>query len=170
MSDSANDHGNHAGPYGFTRREVTVLTCVIVFAMAVIGFDAWRDGSRHKSSAWVVEDVLVQTPATLLQTDSLGESTDASPTTHPTRDYSDFIDVNSADARTLARLPGIGEELAKRIIAERESGGNFLGLTDLQRVRGIGPRRAAMLSGWVKFSASGAPPSDSVQSDSMDTP
>lgn len=168
MADSAKDHGNHAGPYGFTRREAFVLTAIIAISMAVIAFDIWREGQNPEKSAWLIEDVLVQAPATLLMTDSSEGLAETKSQARPTRDYSDLIDVNSADARTLARLPGIGAELARRIIAERESTGRFLSLTDLQRVNGIGPRKAAMLSGWVKFSGHDAPKSDTIQSDSAD--
>lgn len=37
-------------------------------------------------------------------------------------------------------LPGLGETLAKRIVASRESEGPFRDHDDLRRVRGIGPR------------------------------
>jgi competence protein ComEA len=50
------------------------------------------------------------------------------------------IDINSAEWPELTLLPGIGPELAKRIVADREAKGRFREATDLRRVRGIGPR------------------------------
>jgi competence protein ComEA len=50
------------------------------------------------------------------------------------------IDVNKADWPELALLPNIGEQLAKRIVADRTQNGPFRDLADLGRVRGIGPR------------------------------
>jgi competence protein ComEA len=50
------------------------------------------------------------------------------------------IDVNEANWPELALLPGIGEQLAKRIVADRDLNGPFRDADDLQRVRGIGPR------------------------------
>jgi competence protein ComEA len=50
------------------------------------------------------------------------------------------IDVNRADWPELALMPGIGEQLAKRIVASRQSKGPFRELSDLRRVRGIGPK------------------------------
>lgn len=50
------------------------------------------------------------------------------------------IDVNQAGWPELAVLPNIGEQLAKRIVADREQNGPFRDLPDLRRVRGIGPR------------------------------
>ena len=40
----------------------------------------------------------------------------------------------------LALMPNIGEQLAKRIVADRTQRGPFKELEDLLRVRGIGPR------------------------------
>jgi len=37
-------------------------------------------------------------------------------------------------------MPGVGEQLAKRIVAERLENGAFRDWDDLRRVRGIGPR------------------------------
>ena len=50
------------------------------------------------------------------------------------------IDVNEADWPELCLMPGIGEQLAKRIVADRVEHGPFRDLNDLRRVRGIGPR------------------------------
>jgi len=63
------------------------------------------------------------------------------------------IDVNAASPEALRLLPGIGPALAERIVAERRRGGPFRSLRDLQRVRGIGPRKAARLAGWLRFGA-----------------
>ena len=49
------------------------------------------------------------------------------------------IDLDSADADTLALLPGIGPALAGRIVEDRNRLGAFGGIAGLQRVRGIGP-------------------------------
>jgi competence protein ComEA len=50
------------------------------------------------------------------------------------------VDVNSADWPELVQLPGIGETLAKRIVASRAASGPFRDHNDLRRVRGIGPK------------------------------
>ncbi|MEM7811454.1 MAG: helix-hairpin-helix domain-containing protein [Planctomycetota bacterium] len=48
------------------------------------------------------------------------------------------VDPNVAHEAELALLPGIGETLAARIVAEREANGPFERVDDLVRVRGIG--------------------------------
>ena len=49
------------------------------------------------------------------------------------------INVNTADAYDLQRLPGIGEKRAQDIIAWREEHGPFQTLEELTEVSGIGP-------------------------------
>jgi DNA uptake protein ComE-like DNA-binding protein len=53
----------------------------------------------------------------------------------------EVVDVDRAGAGELARLPGVGPGLARRIVAERERGGAFGGAACLdRRVAGVGPR------------------------------
>jgi competence protein ComEA len=47
--------------------------------------------------------------------------------------------VNRAGSDELETLPGIGPELALRIIEDRRKTGLFLKPEDLLRIRGIGP-------------------------------
>jgi hypothetical protein len=55
------------------------------------------------------------------------------------------IDPNRADAVTLETLPGIGPVRARAIIEER-CRRPFAALSELQRVRGLGPARVAALT------------------------
>ena len=50
------------------------------------------------------------------------------------------VDVNTADASELERLPGIGPGLARRIVEDRDVHGAFRSLEELARVRGIGAK------------------------------
>ncbi|MBI3998526.1 MAG: helix-hairpin-helix domain-containing protein [Armatimonadetes bacterium] len=50
------------------------------------------------------------------------------------------VNVNTADAAELERLPGIGPVLARRIVEHREAKGLFRRLEDMLEVEGIGPR------------------------------
>ena len=49
------------------------------------------------------------------------------------------IDINEAGPAELDLLPGIGPKLAERITADRRALGRFTSVSDLQRVRGVGP-------------------------------
>jgi competence protein ComEA len=50
------------------------------------------------------------------------------------------IDINSADWPELCLMPGIGEQLARRIVEFRGENGPFRDLEGLRRVRGVGPK------------------------------
>lgn len=63
----------------------------------------------------------------------------------PGVDASGLVNLNTATAAQLEELPGIGPMLAEAIIAERERGGGFRQVEDLQKVRGIGEKRFAEL-------------------------
>jgi competence protein ComEA len=58
------------------------------------------------------------------------------------------INVNSASADELKRLPGIGPTLSERIVQERLRG-PFKSVEDLARVRGIGPKTVERLRSYV---------------------
>jgi competence protein ComEA len=79
------------------------------------------------------------------------------------------IDPNRAPWPELVQLPGIGETLARRIVKSRESDGPFLNHDDLERVRGIGPKKLDSARpylrpmGGLSLRASGAGPSNCLR-------
>jgi competence protein ComEA len=60
------------------------------------------------------------------------------------------VDLNSASAEELQRLPGVGPVIAERIVAWRREHGRFDSPDDLARVPGIGPRSAERLRPLVR--------------------
>ncbi|MEX2671290.1 MAG: ComEA family DNA-binding protein [Phycisphaeraceae bacterium] len=60
------------------------------------------------------------------------------------------VNINTADAATLALLSGIGPALAERIIETRQQR-PFTDADDLQRVSGIGPTIAARLAPHIVY-------------------
>jgi len=59
------------------------------------------------------------------------------------------LDLNTATVEELRRLPGIGEELAERIVAYREEHGPFEAVEQIMEVSGIGEGKFAALEGRI---------------------
>ncbi len=63
----------------------------------------------------------------------------------------DRININTASKNELMSLPGIGPAMAERIIHYREDYGNFSGLDDLDKVKGIGNKKLEKLKEKISF-------------------
>ncbi|MBM3321999.1 ComEA family DNA-binding protein [candidate division WOR-3 bacterium] len=111
---------------GLNRRETMVLVFLTVAFLAGAGLNRLRRTRlvRHRPALSVVQ------PAP----DSAAQDT-----------ARQLLDLNRADAPELEALPGIGPELARRIVAYREQHGRFNSPDELRRVSGIGPKRLAAL-------------------------
>jgi len=67
------------------------------------------------------------------------------------------VDLDVASAAEIERLPRIGPALARRVVADRDSFGPFGSLAGVERVRGIGPAKAAAIRPHVTFSGTPRP-------------
>lgn len=61
----------------------------------------------------------------------------------PERQLEYQVEINSATWVEWMQLEGIGDELARRIVEDREAKGAFRSVEDLSRVKGIGPKTLA---------------------------
>jgi competence protein ComEA len=68
------------------------------------------------------------------------------------------IALDTASARDLEALPGIGARRAAAIVAERARGGRFEHVGDLARVPGLGPASVERLAPQVTATGPGCPP------------
>ena len=66
------------------------------------------------------------------------------------------LNLNTATQEELAQLPGIGEELARRIVEYREANGAFESVEELMEVSGIGEGKFAGLDGRITINGEGA--------------
>jgi competence protein ComEA len=60
------------------------------------------------------------------------------------------IDINQATAEDFQKLPGIGPELARRIVAFRKKHGPFRRVEDLLVIRGIGHKKWKAIRPYLK--------------------
>ena len=61
-----------------------------------------------------------------------------------------FVNINTADAQTLQKLPNIGPAMAERILAFRKEIGKFQAPEDLLQVSGIGEKKFAKMKPFVR--------------------
>ena len=79
---------------------------------------------------------------TFRPTEPAAEGADIPVTTNPGGQDSlpgGIVNINSASQEELESLPGIGPVTAQKIIAYRQTQGNFASIEDIQNVSGIGP-------------------------------
>jgi len=69
------------------------------------------------------------------------------------------LEVNSATWVEWGQLDGIGDALARRIVADREQNGPFRSIDDLRRVKGIGPKTLEKLRPWLTIESQPPDPS-----------
>ena len=86
---------------------------------------------------------------------TLGIRPTASPA--PAGETPPVVNVNTATAADLERLPGIGPVLARRIVEYREAWGLFRRLDDLLEIEGIGPKLLRRLEPLLRLDEGTAP-------------
>lgn len=108
------DHdADHRAVWGFTGSDRWLLTVSLAVMAVLLTAHVWRDHQRASTPVEV---------------------------THPQGRYQYQVALNSATWVEWAQLDGIGETLARRIVADREQHGPFQSAEDLLRVKGIGPK------------------------------
>lgn len=93
---------------------------------------------RNLTDLWVewasARDTLMPVPGPKLYTATPGLVRSADSASFP-------ININTATAKLLEQLPGIGPKTAQRIIEYRQAQGRFGSVDELQNVKGIGPKK-----------------------------
>jgi comEA protein len=62
------------------------------------------------------------------------------PSGTPAPQSEDLVDLNTASAEVLERLPGVGPRMAERIIEYRSKNGGFKKIEELMNIQGIGEK------------------------------
>jgi competence protein ComEA len=97
------------------------------------------DATLNRIRPWVTVEP-VEPPAVVPEPDRLTRKPSGTKHMVQKPDIDGLIDLNTATAEELDKLPGIGPVLAARIVAERDRR-PFMKVDDLRRVSGIGPKK-----------------------------
>lgn len=107
-----------------TKSEIILLGLTAVFLCALAGLS--------------LRDRQDRVPGVVIETEAEVPREEIAPDIPP-------VDLNTATAEELDTLPGIGESLARRIIAYREANGPFGSIEEIMEVSGIGEAKFAEL-------------------------
>ena len=131
----------------FNRNEqiVLLLLCCILIVGIVIAYIDNRDPERVpdfevRKSAVPVPEEKAEVARDSVAAAEVRKLADVPPAAEKTEAAEALIDLNRATAKELERLPGIGPQIAARIVAYREQNGAFKRVEDITKVRGIGPK------------------------------
>lgn len=99
-----------------------------------------EETAEKKEEFVTVKDTLVK--------DSTAEAT-VQKTTQDTLDSK--ININTASAKGLETLPGIGPAYAQRIVEYRDENGGFEAIEELKKIKGIAQKRLEKLKPFIKL-------------------
>lgn len=116
------------------KNKVSILLAAVT--VLFVGFTLGLFVGRNSGSGTVTLAVPAQ-----MQTAPTAAAT-APTQTVPEETVSFPVNINTADAETLAALPGIGQVLAERIVAYRRQNGSFRAIEEITNVEGIGEKKA----------------------------
>jgi competence protein ComEA len=108
--------------WGFTGSDRWFLTLSLTVMALLVTAHVWRDQQRRATPVEIV---------------------------HPQGRYQYGVPLNSATWVEWSQLDGIGEKLARRIVADREANGPFATVDELGRVKGIGSKTLEKLRPFV---------------------
>ena len=102
----------------------------------------------HRKFSWLM--VLVGVVAFLVSSPVHAKSKGAKAATKAASKVSSPLNLNTATAKDLQVLPGIGPKIADRIVKYREKNGPFSSVDDLKAVKGIGDKKLEKIRPFLK--------------------
>jgi comEA protein len=140
---------------GFTRNELLVLlflsTALITGALLRLVFPA-SAGARIPQFDYAQSDSVFTELTRTHRDPSVGQAAPVSGgdrKSAKTLPAKGSININTATAEDLGRLPGVGPATAQRIIEFRVRHGRFTSVEELTKVKGIGPKKLEKLRPYV---------------------
>jgi len=116
-----------------------ILGSLIVIIIAGISVIVWDRQSRNKTNTENQNVIELQKQNDLLR-QQLSEQVKENVAGVSTETQGDKININTADATELDKLPNIGPARAADIISYREENGGFQSIEELKNIKGIGDK------------------------------
>ncbi len=98
--------------------------------------------------SWLM--VLVGVLAFMVSSPVHAKSKGAKAATKAAAEVSSPLNINTASAKDLQLLPGIGPKIAQRIVDYRAKNGPFSSVDDLKKVKGIGDKKLEKIRPFLK--------------------
>ena len=136
---------------GLSRYEKVVLLATAGFVLFTGGWFLSRNNTARPYEVTAAREETTQPPAQSAPAESQGEGRPDSLL------EGEVIDLNTASAADLTRLPGIGEKRAQAIVDYRESSGPFQSVEELTEVKGIGEGILAQVYDYVTVGGPDSP-------------
>lgn len=95
----------------------------------------------QKGSEEEVVSEIAQTDQRIYQVGYVPEKSDSSTSQSTDKITSGTININTANAAQLMRLPGVGEATANKIVSYRDTSGGFKSIEEIMNVSGIGEKK-----------------------------
>lgn len=129
--------------FGFTRNELTAVLVLSTVFLVGSAIKLWTPATATRTV--LPEFSYASLDSQFLSLSRAPRDTASAPRRSATRKSAQTlarqsIELNSATADELQKLPGIGPAIARRIVAYREEHGDFNEPGDVSSVKGIGPR------------------------------
>ncbi len=132
--------------FGFTPTESKVVFFLVIMFVLGFGMRIFAPGGRNRAqfdykrldSIFEARSAATIPPETSMTVRTSEE--ESGPAVH-VKQAPAVVDINTATKEELVSLPGIGEAMAKRIIAFRQEHGKLRSVDDLKKVKGIGAKK-----------------------------
>lgn len=141
---------------GFTQTEIKVILFLAFFFVVGLGYKIYlqKDAPNYRNFNYSRQDSIfekyvaeeknkLKEEKSIISVDSNSEVLNFSPGNSKKKQFNTLpgeksININTADVKTLIKIPGIGPKTAKKIVILRTQRSGFKTLKELKDVKGIG--------------------------------